>query len=98
MAGKERGNGAVLDDVSKAIIEQLQEDGRRAYATIGKAVGRVDVGAADEVAQRAGLIGLIGHGCSSVRAAGTTASVTVQAPVSTVRRTSDDRFSKMRAC
>ena len=30
---------AVPDDVSKAIIEQLQEDGRRAYATIGKAVG-----------------------------------------------------------
>ena len=28
-----------LDDVSKAIIEQLQEDGRRPYATIGKAVG-----------------------------------------------------------
>ena len=27
------------DDVSKAIIQQLQEDGRRAYATIGKAVG-----------------------------------------------------------
>jgi Lrp/AsnC family transcriptional regulator for asnA, asnC and gidA len=27
------------DDVSKAIIEQLQEDGRRAYSTIGKAVG-----------------------------------------------------------
>jgi Lrp/AsnC family transcriptional regulator for asnA, asnC and gidA len=29
----------VPDAVSKAIIEQLQEDGRRAYATIGKAVG-----------------------------------------------------------
>lgn len=29
----------VLDDVSKAIIEQLQEDGRRSYASIGKAVG-----------------------------------------------------------
>jgi Lrp/AsnC family transcriptional regulator for asnA, asnC and gidA len=29
----------VPDDVSKKIIEQLQEDGRRAYATIGKAVG-----------------------------------------------------------
>jgi Lrp/AsnC family transcriptional regulator for asnA, asnC and gidA len=29
----------LLDDVSKAIIEQLQEDGRRAYATIGQAVG-----------------------------------------------------------
>ncbi|MBC7551913.1 MAG: Lrp/AsnC family transcriptional regulator [Cellulomonas sp.] len=28
-----------LDATSKAIIEQLQEDGRRAYATIGKAVG-----------------------------------------------------------
>jgi len=28
-----------LDDVSRAIIEQLQEDGRRPYATIGKAVG-----------------------------------------------------------
>ncbi|MFF3560262.1 Lrp/AsnC family transcriptional regulator [Streptomyces sp. NPDC002574] len=33
-------NGAfVIDSVSKAIIEQLQEDGRRPYAAIGKAVG-----------------------------------------------------------
>lgn len=30
---------AVLDGVSKAIIEQLQQDGRRPYASIGKAVG-----------------------------------------------------------
>lgn len=29
----------VLDDVSKAIIEQLQQDGRRSYGSIGKAVG-----------------------------------------------------------
>jgi Lrp/AsnC family transcriptional regulator for asnA, asnC and gidA len=29
----------VLDEVSRAIIAQLQQDGRRAYATIGKAVG-----------------------------------------------------------
>jgi len=29
----------VLDDVSKRIIEQLQADGRRPYAAIGKAVG-----------------------------------------------------------
>ena len=29
----------VLDDVSKAIIEQLQQDGRRSYAAIGKVVG-----------------------------------------------------------
>ncbi len=28
-----------LDEVSRAIIEQLQEDGRRPYASIGKAVG-----------------------------------------------------------
>jgi Lrp/AsnC family transcriptional regulator for asnA, asnC and gidA len=39
MASKDRGNGVALDDVSKAIIEQLQEDGRRPYAAIGKAVG-----------------------------------------------------------
>ena len=30
---------AVLDDLSKAIIEQLQQDGRRPYATIAEAVG-----------------------------------------------------------
>ena len=30
---------AQLDEVSKAIIEQLQADGRRSYADIGKAVG-----------------------------------------------------------
>src|SRR5216683_1131285 len=29
----------VLDDISKQIIEQLQQDGRRAYGAIGKAVG-----------------------------------------------------------
>jgi Lrp/AsnC family transcriptional regulator for asnA, asnC and gidA len=28
-----------LDDVAKAIIEQLQQDGRRSYAAIGKVVG-----------------------------------------------------------
>jgi Lrp/AsnC family transcriptional regulator for asnA, asnC and gidA len=31
--------GAQLDDVAKAIIEQLQQDGRRSYAAIGKQVG-----------------------------------------------------------
>jgi Lrp/AsnC family transcriptional regulator for asnA, asnC and gidA len=29
----------LVDDTSKAIIEQLQEDGRRPYSTIGKAIG-----------------------------------------------------------
>ncbi|MGD9959806.1 Lrp/AsnC family transcriptional regulator [Nocardioides sp.] len=32
-------SGNHLDDVSKAIIEQLQQDGRRPYAAIGKVVG-----------------------------------------------------------
>lgn len=30
---------ALLDDVGKAIVEQLQQDGRRSYATIARAVG-----------------------------------------------------------
>jgi Lrp/AsnC family transcriptional regulator for asnA, asnC and gidA len=34
-----RNGGTQLDAVSLAIIEQLQEDGRRPYAAIGKAVG-----------------------------------------------------------
>lgn len=33
------GTAPAIDSVSKAIIEQLQEDGRRPYAAIGKAVG-----------------------------------------------------------
>jgi Lrp/AsnC family transcriptional regulator for asnA, asnC and gidA len=32
-------SGIVLDDVSKSIIEELQQDGRRSYAAIGKVVG-----------------------------------------------------------
>ena len=34
-------NGS-LDDLSKAIIEQLQADGRTSYATIAKSVGLSD--------------------------------------------------------
>jgi Lrp/AsnC family transcriptional regulator for asnA, asnC and gidA len=34
-----KSRSVVLDDVSKAIIAELQEDGRRSYASIGKAVG-----------------------------------------------------------
>lgn len=38
--GSRNGTGTPpLDAVSLAIIEQLQEDGRRPYAAIGKAVG-----------------------------------------------------------
>ncbi|MBQ0895301.1 Lrp/AsnC family transcriptional regulator [Micromonospora purpureochromogenes] len=39
VAVREGASHALLDDVAKQIIEQLQEDGRRPYATIGKAVG-----------------------------------------------------------
>jgi Lrp/AsnC family transcriptional regulator for asnA, asnC and gidA len=39
MVTRERSSAVNLDDVSKAIIEQLQQDGRRPYASIGKAVG-----------------------------------------------------------
>jgi len=39
MNRKNEGPVVQLDDVSKAIIEQLQEDGRRSYAAIGKVVG-----------------------------------------------------------
>ena len=39
MSRRNERNGALLDDVAKAIIEQLQQDGRRSYAAIGKEVG-----------------------------------------------------------
>lgn len=35
----ESAGSVVIDDTSKAIIEQLQQDGRRPYATIARAVG-----------------------------------------------------------
>jgi Lrp/AsnC family transcriptional regulator for asnA, asnC and gidA len=42
--GLQRGNGSgqvrvLLDDISKDIIEQLQQDGRRSYAKIAESVG-----------------------------------------------------------
>ena len=37
--GRATRSGVLLDEVSKAIIEQLQQDGRRSYAAIGKVVG-----------------------------------------------------------
>ncbi|MFD7918582.1 Lrp/AsnC family transcriptional regulator [Streptomyces sp. NPDC059740] len=39
MATRDRNGIPPIDSVSLAIIEQLQEDGRRPYAAIGKAVG-----------------------------------------------------------
>jgi Lrp/AsnC family transcriptional regulator for asnA, asnC and gidA len=39
MTPRQRPSRPQLDEVSKAIIEQLQQDGRRSYAAIGKVVG-----------------------------------------------------------
>ncbi|WKX72869.1 Lrp/AsnC family transcriptional regulator [Streptomyces sp. P1-3] len=39
MATSDKNGAPSIDSVSLAIIEQLQEDGRRPYAAIGKAVG-----------------------------------------------------------
>lgn len=36
---RKRANGTHLDEVNKLIVEQLQQDGRRSYAAIGKEVG-----------------------------------------------------------
>jgi Lrp/AsnC family transcriptional regulator, regulator for asnA, asnC and gidA len=59
-AGKTGTNGVVLDDVSKAIIEELQQDGRRSYAAIGKVVGL------SEAAVRQRVQRLIDHGVMQV--------------------------------
>lgn len=40
-----------VDDLSKAIIEQLQEDGRRSYAAVGKAVGLSEAAVRQRVAR-----------------------------------------------
>jgi Lrp/AsnC family transcriptional regulator for asnA, asnC and gidA len=52
--GRARGDApapvrVILDDVSKRIIEQLQSDGRRSYAAIGKAVGLSEAAARQRV-------------------------------------------------
>ena len=40
-----------LDDTAKAIVEQLQQDGRRPYAAIGKAVGLSEAAVRQRVAR-----------------------------------------------
>jgi len=46
---RKRGSSAPLDDVSKAIIAQLQQDGRRSYAAIAKSVGLSEAAARQRV-------------------------------------------------
>jgi Lrp/AsnC family transcriptional regulator for asnA, asnC and gidA len=52
----------VLDDVSRAIIEQLQEDGRRPYARIATAVGLSEAAVRQRVQRLldAGIIQIVG--------------------------------------
>jgi len=54
--------GVVLDDVSRAIIEQLQEDGRRPYARIATAVGLSEAAVRQRVQRLldAGIIQIVG--------------------------------------
>jgi Lrp/AsnC family transcriptional regulator, regulator for asnA, asnC and gidA len=51
----------VLDDISKQIIEQLQADGRRSYAAIGKAVGLSEAAVRQRVQrlQEAGVMQIV---------------------------------------
>lgn len=57
-ASRER---TALDDASKRIIEQLQQDGRRPYAAIGKAVGLSEAAVRQRVQrlQDAGVIQVV---------------------------------------
>ena len=51
----------LLDDVGKAIVEQLQQDGRRSYATIARAVGLSEAAVRQRVArlQETGVIQIV---------------------------------------
>lgn len=62
MTARERlPQSAPLDDVSKSIIEQLQQDGRRAYATIAQAVGLSEAAVRQRVQRlvKAGVIQIV---------------------------------------
>lgn len=64
MAHSPRGvptNGLVLDEISKLIIEQLQADGRRSYAAIGKNVGLSEAAVRQRVQrlQEAGVMQIV---------------------------------------
>jgi Lrp/AsnC family transcriptional regulator for asnA, asnC and gidA len=59
--GRSTSRPVQLDDVSKAIIEQLQADGRRSYADIGKAVGLSEAAVRQRVQrlQEAGVMQIV---------------------------------------
>lgn len=51
----------MIDDVSKGIIEQLQQDGRRPYASIGAAVGLSEAAVRQRVARlvKSGMVQIV---------------------------------------
>lgn len=57
-----RGRAPVLDDVSRAIIEQLQQDGRRSYARIASAVGLSEAAVRQRVQRllESGVVQIVG--------------------------------------
>lgn len=61
MPPRDRAPAPALDEVSKAIIEQLQQDGRRPYATIGRAVGLSEAAVRQRVQrlQEAGVMQIV---------------------------------------
>jgi Lrp/AsnC family transcriptional regulator for asnA, asnC and gidA len=52
---------ALLDEIGKSIVEQLQQDGRRPYASIGRAVGLSEAAVRQRVQrmQEAGVIQIV---------------------------------------
>ncbi len=58
---RRRTHQPALDELSKAIVEQLQQDGRRPYATIGKAVGLSEAAVRQRVQklQESGVIQIV---------------------------------------
>jgi len=55
-------SAVLLDDTAKAIVEQLQADGRRSYADIGKAVGLSEAAARQRVQRliESGVVQIVG--------------------------------------
>jgi Lrp/AsnC family transcriptional regulator, regulator for asnA, asnC and gidA len=60
--GVNRGRSVVLDRLSRAIIEQLQQDGRRSYARIALAVGLSEAAVRQRVQRllEAGVVQIVG--------------------------------------
>jgi Lrp/AsnC family transcriptional regulator for asnA, asnC and gidA len=60
--GSGRSRAVVLDELSRAIIEQLQQDGRRSYARIATAVGLSEAAVRQRVQRllEAGIVQIVG--------------------------------------